>query len=186
MATCDNCGTLILFGGIRQGEYRFCGKKCHEKGLVFRVADRIPLEIVQEEVEALHQGSCPTCGGPGPVDVHTSHVVWSALLLTSFRSRSNLCCRSCGIKAQLGATLVSGAFGWWGVPWGILMTPVQLVRNLHGIVFGPDPGMPSAGLESIVRRVVACRIMNGKSVKADETELTRPDEEREFLVRAAS
>lgn len=86
----------------------------------------------------------------------------------------------------MGATLVSGAFGWWGVPWGILMTPVQLVRNLHGIVFGPDPGMPSAGLESIVRRVVACRIMNGKSVKADETELTRPDEEREFLVRAAS
>ena len=32
MATCDSCGTTILFGGQRHAGLRFCGDACLEQG----------------------------------------------------------------------------------------------------------------------------------------------------------
>lgn len=186
MAICANCGTTILFGGVRQGGYRFCGKKCQQKGVVFGVAERIPPDIVQEQMESIHQGACPRCGGVGPVDVHTSYVVYSALLVTVFRNNPSLCCRACGIKERIKAVLLCGIFGWWGFPWGILMTPVQIVKNLHGIVFGPDPETPSAELERMVRLIVASEILNGGSASANGAKSSEEAIDREFLARAAS
>src|SRR5437868_10400114 len=33
---------------------------------------------------------------------------------------------------SLGYTLVSLFFGWWGIPWGFIYTPMALVTNLGG------------------------------------------------------
>ena len=42
--------------------------------------------------------------------------------------------------------------GWWGFPFGLIMTPVQVMRNLAGIFGGPNPASPSPALEKLIRR----------------------------------
>jgi hypothetical protein len=158
MARCDSCGTSILFGGVRDGDRRFCNENCRQAGMYLPIADQIPEEMVDEFVRRIHDGPCPKCQGPGPVDVHVSHTVWSALVLTSWRSRPEICCSSCGTRARLGAAASSALLGWWGFPFGIVLTPVQIVRNLAGLFSTPDPLWPSAELERLGRMSLAAQI----------------------------
>jgi hypothetical protein len=162
MAKCDCCGTTILFGGVREGDLRFCNATCHTNGYLSVVADKVPEDIVAQHLRDLHAGNCPKCGGPGPVDIHTSHFVWSALIMTSWRSRPVVCCRSCGKKAKLGGLFSSAALGWWGLPWGILLTPVQVFRNVAGLLSSRDPTQPSAELANLVRIQLASQFVEAR------------------------
>ncbi len=155
MPKCDYCGSTILFGGVRDGEFRFCNENCHGQGVFLSISRQIPESVIQQAVWEVHRGVCPKCQGPGPVDVHTSHRVWSALLITSWRSIPNISCRRCGLKSQLGDALFSLFLGWWGFPWGLFVTPVQIVRNFVSMVRGSDPTQPSAELTKIVRLSMA-------------------------------
>ncbi|MBX6316663.1 MAG: hypothetical protein IRY99_27680, partial [Isosphaeraceae bacterium] len=139
MASCDYCGTTLLFGGVRDGDLRFCNEKCHQQGFLLAVADQVPGDVLSEYVRQAHEGPCPKCNGPGPIDVHTSYTVWSALVLTSWRSRPEVCCQACGTKSQIGAAVSSAVLGWWGFPWGLILTPIQILRNLGGLLSSPDP-----------------------------------------------
>jgi hypothetical protein len=155
MATCDYCGSTILFGGVRDGNLRYCKDNCRNAGALVRLSGQIPEYEIDRQVREVHQGLCPVCRGSGPVDVHTAHQVWSALVLTSWKSQPRISCRSCGIKSQVQGLLISLIAGWWGFPWGLIMTPVQVVKNLAGIVKGPDPMTPSPKLERLVRMSIA-------------------------------
>jgi hypothetical protein len=155
MAACGYCGTTILFGGKRDGELRFCNDECQRKGFVAAVAQEVPDDLVSEQVWKVHQGSCPKCGGSGPVDVHMSYRVWSALVMTSWSSRPHVVCRPCGSKARLGDAAFSLAFGWWGFPWGFIITPVQVFRNVAGFFGKRDPAAPSPQLAHMVRLHIA-------------------------------
>ena len=128
------------------------------------VARQVPPEFLQQQVRSLHQGACPRCGGPGPVGLHNNFRVWSILVLTSWSNRPQVCCRRCATRLQLGGALFSGVFGWWGFPWGIILTPIMVGRNLGGIFGGPKPGCPSAGLERIVRLSLAARLAQQNAV----------------------
>jgi anti-anti-sigma factor len=77
---CDYCGTGILFGGKREGNLRFCNTRCQQGGAFLALSRRVSDTQVQEMLWKVHQGMCPKCGGSGPVDVHTSYRVWSALV----------------------------------------------------------------------------------------------------------
>jgi hypothetical protein len=55
----------------------------------------------------------------------------------------------------LGDSALSLALGWWGFPWGLIVTPVQIARNITGMLKGPDPLAPSAKLERAVRMNIA-------------------------------
>ena len=159
MATCRSCGQFII-GGIRDDEgRRYCQEACRQRGLFAAVSEKVPEEFVARHVAAIHQGTCPKCAGPGPVDVHTSHTVWSLLVITSWRSSPQVCCRSCGVNAKIKAALVSGVAGWWGFPFGLLITPVQIARNLGGIFFAPDESKPSAELEKVARSLLASHLI---------------------------
>jgi len=164
---CDYCGSTILFGGKRDGEFRFCNDRCHQSGVLLAVSRQVPDNLVQQQVWSVHQGRCPRCGGTGPTDVHVSHRVWSALVLTSWASRPQVSCRRCGMKSQAGDALFSLVLGWWGFPWGLVMTPVQIGRNLVGLAKGPDPTKPSPQLEKIVRMSMANRALVTGSGKPD-------------------
>jgi hypothetical protein len=85
------------------------------------------------------------------VDVHVSYRVWSAAIVTSWSSRPAVSCGGCGTKRKLGDALFSLVLGWWGLPWGVVITPVQIVRNLVGLARKPAPGQPSPALENMVR-----------------------------------
>jgi hypothetical protein len=159
MPKCDHCAATILFGGVSEGPRRFCNKKCAQAGRWLALSDAVPPDIVDERTLDLHGGPCPRCGGPGPIDVHTSHRVWSAVYLTSCQSRPQVCCRSCAIKCHLGSTAFCLCLGWWGFPFGLVITPVQILRNVIAICSGgPDPALPSIELEKAVRLQIAVEL----------------------------
>lgn len=157
MATCDSCGSTILFGGKRDANGRFCNAKCQAQGGLLARAKQVPDATVREQVWKTHQGMCPKCGGPGPVDVYTAHKVWSALLLTKWTSTPQISCRACGRKSQWAGVGFSLVLGWWGFPWGLVMTPIQIGRNLAGIGRAADASTPSPQLEKTIRMTIAAQ-----------------------------
>jgi hypothetical protein len=158
MATCAACGSTILFGGKTDANGRFCNQKCQARGSLLATANRIPEATVKEQVWQIHQGLCPKCKGAGPIDVHTTYKVWSLLLLTSWKSVPELSCRSCGRKRQLIGLASSAGLGWWGFPWGFIMTPIQIVRNVTALTRSADASAPSPPLEKIVRMKLASQM----------------------------
>jgi hypothetical protein len=159
MATCAYCGATIVFGGSRAGNLRYCNATCAQRGSLLALSRQIPDAEIRQQVWAVHQGQCPQCSGSGPVDVHTSYKVYSFLVMTRWVNTPRVSCRSCGVKKQMGGLAVSLFLGWWGIPWGLIMTPVQIVRNLTGAMSGPDPGRPSPALEKLVRVNAASRLV---------------------------
>ena len=87
MATCATCGSTILFGGARLGEFRFCNSNCLARGRPLTIAREIPDNIVTDLARRIHSGQCPKCQGPGPVDVHKAFSVWSAIAMTSWKTQ---------------------------------------------------------------------------------------------------
>ena len=159
MTKCEQCGTIILFGPVRQGVHKFCSYKCRDHGVRSVAYAELPPGYVEEKVNAVFAGPCPKCGGHGPVDVHTSHWVWSAGVLSSFKSKPEICCLKCGTKARFGAMVFCTLFGWWGFPWGVFGTPAQILRNLRrsGPPIGQDE--PTQALVEMVRSRLASQLM---------------------------
>jgi hypothetical protein len=155
MATCAYCETTILFGGERLGGARYCNETCLQNAALTQAASQLSPYDVHRNVKELHQGNCPRCQGPGPVDVHVSHHVWSALVVTRYSSSTIIGCKKCGNKARIFSSVLSLVFGWWGIPWGLIMTPVQIGRNVVGMLSVPDGKVPSPALQSAVRLQMA-------------------------------
>lgn len=150
MAKCSFCNKWII-GGVRDGEHRYCDNTCLSNGRLHDLALQIPDDAVTGEVLRIHQGNCPCCGRRGPVDVHESHYVWSALLMTSWKSTKRVSCASCGKKENLKGFFISLFAGWWGFPWGLVMTPVMIIRNLWTLFSHQDALRPSTELVKLVR-----------------------------------
>lgn len=111
--------------------------------------------LVAAKAREIHSGPCPLCGSPGPVDVHYAPRVWSAIVVTVRNTKTLVSCRRCARDEQHAAIGFSLALGWWGVPFGIFLTPVQVARNIHGIVRPPDPERPSQRLHEFAAQLVA-------------------------------
>ncbi|MCA9117857.1 MAG: hypothetical protein KDA79_22455 [Planctomycetaceae bacterium] len=183
MASCDYCGTTILFGGVKDEGLRFCKEKCREEGFYLKVAQQLPADVVQSQMREIHQGACPRCGGDGPVDVQTFHTIWSVLYFTSWNSRPEVCCRRCGVKIRIRSLFSCGLLGWWGFPWGVLGTPIQLTRNFVGLFSGPRPEHPSAELENIVRVDLAQQFVEARQLQeAEKAAAVRATEDEMFLI----
>src|SRR5262249_2656614 len=127
----------------------------------------------ERDLHEVHRGRCSICKGPGPVDVHRSYVAWSILLLP-FRTRiTEGCCRSCGVKLQVGGIASSTLFGLWGIPFywvtsillrsgaagslhtmlwespsGSVLTPLGLILLLNRMNFGLQVWRNLGGIRS--------------------------------------
>lgn len=167
MRRCSYCRSTIIVGGVRDGEQRFCNDRCHQSGVLVALSNRVDPSDVRSAVTEVHQGSCPRCGGTGPVDVTTSYRIWSAILLTSWISLPDICCRPCGRKRQIEGLLFSAVAGWWGIPWGFIMTPVQIFRNITGLFRPYDPYQPSPQLETAVRLMLASELARSAPSRGD-------------------
>lgn len=166
MGTCAYCGSRIWFGGVRQDYLRFCNQECHRRGTYLRFVDQLPQDFVREHVKAVHGGDCPRCGGAGPIDVHKYHQVWSAIVLTSWKTQPQICCRKCATGAQAKGIATSLILGWWGFPWGLIITPVQIAKNIGGMMFGPDPAKPTPELEKLIKINLAEQLINRHAAAA--------------------
>lgn len=133
-----------------------------QRGVLASVADQIPEQTVERYLAQVRTGNCPRCKGGGPVDVHISYRVWSALVLTSWSSRPAVCCQSCGTKRRVGDTVFSLLLGWWGFPWGLLVTPVQVGRNVVGFFRSPNLSAPSPALEKVLRLQLAANAVQAQ------------------------
>ena len=150
MSKCGYCGSAIIMGGVRSGTERFCNNKCARNAYVLQAAKSVPPAVVDRQVEEVFHGNCPKCRGIGPIDVHKVHRVWSALVLTRWTTTSQVCCRSCATKSQAGGALFSALFGWWGFPWGLVLTPVQITRTVVGMCKGSNTSRASEDLRRLV------------------------------------
>lgn len=155
MHSCAHCGTTVLFGGTKVDGVRYCDQRCATGDSQLRAAQALPEEVVQRALHEVVEGDCPVCHGPGPVDAFTSHYVLSMIVATRWSNRPRLSCRACATKAQLGGVAYSFFLGWWGVPWGLVLTPVQIGRNLVGLARQANPHQPSPLLETMVRNRLA-------------------------------
>lgn len=167
MAKCGYCRSMIIAGGVRDSDQRFCNDRCHQSGVLVALSNELDPSEVRSAITTVHQGTCPSCGGPGPVDVATSYKIWSALLLTSWNSSPEISCRSCGRKRQIQGLLFSAALGWWGIPWGLIITPVQIARNIRGLLQSYDPYQPSPQLEIAVRLALGSELAHQAALGDD-------------------
>jgi hypothetical protein len=169
MPKCSYCNSTIVVGGVREGDRRFFNQRCRQGGALLEVAQLVPEEEVVKRVASIHQGPCPKCRRIGSIDVHTSHSVWSALVVTKWKSSPRVSCVSCGRKAKVAATLNSLLLGWWGFPWGLILTPIQITKNIWGIATTQQSFAPSPQLERIVRLSLA-----GELKRAQKAGAVRP------------
>jgi hypothetical protein len=166
MASCSYCNSAIFLGGVRDGNLRFCNTKCQQNGVLVRLAAQVPPDILDAHVAQVHAGSCPCCQTRSPVDVHTSYRIWSILILTSWGSRPIMSCRACAIKRQIGDTIFCLFLGSWGFPWGIIFTPIQIIKNLTAMAGGPNPRQPSDLLRRFVSLNLAAHYLENEPCQA--------------------
>jgi hypothetical protein len=172
MAKCAFCGSTILMGGVQAGGLRFCNKKCHRNAAILSGAKQVPADLVDKKLQEIWNGVCPKCLGAGPVDVHRTHEVWSALVLTRWSTHQQISCRSCATKRQLSGSAFSLFAGWWGFPWGLVMTPVQITRNIMAMSSGPDKSRPSEDLRKLVLVELGAQYLAAVRQKAPATPVT--------------
>ena len=159
MPTCSYCDAHFWFGGVSMNGRKFCNAECQYNGSLLDIAEQLPSETVSKYVADMRKGDCPKCGGPGPVEVHTSYRVYSYVVATSWSNRPRISCKACARKAQLSDMAMSAALGWWGVPWGLLMTPVQIGRNVAGLMSNPNAAKPSPLFVKILKLNLASQLV---------------------------
>jgi hypothetical protein len=139
---------MILFGGERVGDLRFCNATCLGKSVMVDYGREIPPEIVAQRALQIRESSCPRCNGSGPIDLQVGHTIISVLVMTQWNSKAILGCRSCGLTHQIKSIFICLLCGWWGFPWGLIGTPIQMIRNLAA-AFSGIPSEPSAELRQL-------------------------------------
>ena len=101
MTHCYYCKSTIFIGGKKQGNLRFCGNSCFLKGQYLLLTAQLPNKVVNDKINAVHQGACPKCNKKGsPIDIHTSYKIWSFIVFSHWKNEPQICCRSCGVKSQ--------------------------------------------------------------------------------------
>ena len=154
MAICSACGSTIVFGGRELSGMHFCNEGCAGRDQIADAARQVPVQEAQALADQIHGGWCPQCAGPGPVDVRSTYEIRSAKA-TRWGTLTQVSCRRCGVRHQSLAALDSAVLGWWGFPWGLLITPVQIARNLIALARPHDPKRPSPQLVLHSRMLLA-------------------------------
>ena len=131
---CQTCGAGILFGGKTVAGRRYCRSLCLEQDLGQLLALELRPDEVQAEMNAMLRRPCTKCGNAQlPIGAWVSHRAVSFVIVTRWESRPLVCCQGCGRKALIFDTILTLLVGWWGLPFGLLMTPLQVARNVVGL-----------------------------------------------------
>jgi hypothetical protein len=156
MATCASCGNSILWGGVRLNGSRYCGQKCCSQDELGRLAASIPEQAVKIEAKKIRNGNCPVCSRRGEeIELRKSYKAISYVIVTRWGVYPIVSCSSCHRKKVLGDFILTLCFGWWGFPWGMIITPVQLIRNICAVATDTKTSEPSQELCSAVRTMMA-------------------------------
>ncbi|WP_442510063.1 DUF4190 domain-containing protein [Novipirellula sp. SH528] len=157
MPFCGACNSFIIGGGKSEDGKRYCNDKCLEHGRTINYVGDIPDEIVAQRAWQMRDATCPRCGGPGPVDYVGSRQVISVIILTRTSDTTVFGCKRCGNRTTIQSTAISMLTGWWGFPWGLIMTPIVVVSNIVSLL-QPSPLGPSATLLEAAKLDMAAQL----------------------------
>ncbi len=158
---CPTCSKTILFGGIKEGDKKYCSKQCHEEGEINRIAESFSDQTIEVFSTEIYNGTCPECGGSGPIDVHKSYFVYSFLISTNYQTNENVLCKKCATKKQWGDLIRSFFVGWWGLPFGLIITPIMIIANIIAMFQNPHLKGPTKALNERSRLLLAAQQMEG-------------------------
>lgn len=161
MKTCAYCGSTIILGGAKEGDLRFCNESCHTNGIAQIGVNEISDEEVLPLALSIFHGKCPICHKHnGNVEMHKIYKIYSFILLTQWKTKPFLSCIGCGKIEQAKALVSNLLFGWWGVPWGILGTPVVIVKNVKVLISSPIHNTePSQDMIDFVKGLVVVKTL---------------------------
>jgi len=125
--------------GLRPEVYQIIENEIKKRNLSPNLASGVKAqnkEYTIEELETysklLRELSCPVCGNHREqLNGTVSHTVKSFVFVTSYRTKITIACESCLDKKNNDAIRSTALLGWWGIPWGILKTPVYIYRNVQ-------------------------------------------------------
>jgi hypothetical protein len=91
------------------------------------------LEDIYHYAELLRNSPCPICNNTrDKLNGTIYHSIKSIIVATFTETRLIIACPDCLDKQNQKAIVSCSLLGWWGIPWGILKTPVYIYRNLKG------------------------------------------------------
>ncbi|MGB6534511.1 MAG: hypothetical protein WBF58_00945 [Xanthobacteraceae bacterium] len=159
MAICNFCNKNFRLFGLYQNGYSFCSAKCRDNArAMLKKLDALPPQEIDGYIERVRAQPCPKCGGPGPLDLYRSYRVYSVIVFTSWSTHSHFTCRACARKEQLKSLGFSALLGWWGIPFGLIATPIQIARDIGALAGWPDPARASPRLQSLLKLNLARQI----------------------------
>ena len=172
MAKCAFCDNTIVFGGKRLEGLRFCNKRCLKNGGHLIFAGDIEDDLLRDAVELDRLRPCTYCKKRSPSDVYHSYKLVS-LGLSFPLNRAFISCRHCATMKQIESLLVTAAFGWWSIPWGIILTPLYLYRNTVWLFKRRNLSEPSQELIEATRSQLAMQY--GNSLMSDVQSLDQSE-----------
>lgn len=87
-------------------------------------------EEINELSQKLRSLPCPVCGSTAAkLNGTILHTVKSFIFFSSFRKEPIIACPDCLDKKNQEAIVSTALLGWWGIPWGILKTPIYIYHN---------------------------------------------------------
>lgn len=164
MANCACCGKSFLFGQ-KDGSLNYCSDNCLSRGPLFEIGRQIPQDIVLSHTSQLFNTNCPICGKKSPTNLHRSYDIRSYILLTTWKTNTYISCKFCAAKKQIGAIFANLFLGWWGIPWGIAGTPIQIMRNIFALFYNPKSPEKSDDLQGFIRATLAEEINFGRDIE---------------------
>ncbi|MEK7757200.1 MAG: hypothetical protein AAB385_08305 [Planctomycetota bacterium] len=93
--------------------------------------------------------------------MHESHSVYSVIIYTRWQTKQHLLCKRCASKQQTMDLLGSLIAGWWGIPFGIIVTPGILIMNVNSMLKNPGADGPSDALKQRARMLLAAHRLAG-------------------------
>jgi len=156
---CSTCGSSILFGGKKAGSRKYCSKKCLNADEVGRISDSVTDNQVDDLVVQIRGSACPSCKNEGGLEMFKSYFVYSVIILTSWKEKPELSCKPCAKKRQIKDLFASFFLGWWGIPFGLIVTPIILIMNGVALIVDPSKKHPSKAIKERARLLIAQDIL---------------------------
>lgn len=156
---CDFCNSSAKHSAVLNEGQRFCSNSCLQNARLLEVSEDIPKETILHHASKIKEGVCPLCQqSSSKTEVRRYYRVWSAVVLTEWAERSHICCHSCGWKTNLESIIFCMLFGWWGIPWGLIITPGQIISNIAEMFRAKAESSPSEELLRAARLELAAKL----------------------------
>lgn len=87
---------------------------------------------IAEYAELLRSLPCPVCANTAiKLNGTIAYTVKSIVFFTTYGSVPTIACPDCLDKKNNEAILSTALLGWWGIPWGLINTPVYIYKNIR-------------------------------------------------------